>query len=240
MTLKSRLFALVLLAAGLRTSSAADITGVITLNGTPPPELTNTDIAADPNCAKLHLGPVLTQFYVVGPNKGLKDVVVYLKDIKGKSTGASAPPVILDQKNCEYVPYVFAVQTGQKIIVRNSDPAPIAHNIHVAPTAPGNNEMNMLQPAGDPDKTISFDSPEDFITFKCDVHAWMRSYVTVVDHPWFAVTGPDGSFKIAAVPPGKYTVQACHRKASGGKPVTKDIEIKDSSVTLDFTLDAPK
>ncbi len=234
----SRFAVLVLLAAGLRVASAADITGTITLNGTPPPEIANTDIAADAQCGKMHPGPVMTTFFVVGPNKGLKDVVVYLAGIKGKSTGGSAAPFILDQKGCEYTPYVFAVQTGQKIIVRNSDP--VTHNVHVTPTAVGNDEQNMLQPAGDPDKTLIFQGPEDFITFKCDVHSWMRSYVTVVDHPWFAVTGADGSFKIANVPPGKYTVQAMHRKANDGKPLTKDVEVKDASVTLDFVLDAPK
>ena len=234
----SQLATLALLAAGLRVASAADITGTITLNGTPPPEIVNTDISADANCGKLHSGPVMTTFFVVGSNKGLKDVVVYLADVKGKSTGGSAAPFILDQRGCEYAPYVFAVQTGQKIIVKNSDP--VTHNVHVTPAAVGNDEQNMLQPAGDPDQTLVFASAEDFITFKCDVHAWMRSYVTVVDNPWFAVTDADGKFKIANVPPGKYTVQAMHRKASGGKPVTKDLEVKDASATLDFVLDAPQ
>ena len=178
----ARLTVLALLAAGLRVASAADITGTITLNGTPPPEVQNTDITSDAfkdTCGKMHPEPVFTTFYVVGPNKGLKDVVVYLAGITGKSTGATAPAVILDQKGCEYTPYIFAVQTGQKIIVRNSDPC--THNVHDAPTKPGNDEQNMLQPAGDPDKTLVFQNPEDFITFKCDVHPWMRSYVTVVD-----------------------------------------------------------
>ncbi len=243
MKLNSLLAVAVALAAGLRASSAADITGVVTLNGTPPPEAVNTEIA-DPKyadtCGKLVTGPVTTQFYVVSADKGLKDVVVYLVDIKGKSTGGSAPPVVLDQKVCEYSPYIVAVQTGQKILIRNSDPAPIAHNVHCTPQVPGNDEQNKLQSAGDPDIAISFNSPEDFITFKCDVHPWMRGYVTVLDHPWFAVTDKDGKFKIANVPPGKYTVKAIHRKASGGKGVTKDIEIKDASATLDFTLDVPK
>jgi hypothetical protein len=224
---------------GAFQAAAADITGTITLNGTPPDELVNTAIAADPNCGKLHPDPVKTQFYVVGPNKELKDVVVYLTGISGKSTGAAAETVVLDQKGCEYSPYIFAVQTGQKIIVRNSDPSPILHNVHATPTAVGNTEINVPQAPGAADLTISFPSAEDFLKFKCDVHPWMFSYATIVDHPYFSVSGADGKFKIANVPPGKYTVEAIHRKASGGKPVTKDIEVKDSSVTLDFALDAP-
>jgi plastocyanin len=228
------------LAASLQVASAADITGTIKLSGTPPAELVNENIAADPNCGKLHSGPVKTQFYVVGANQGLRDVVVTLisPDLKGKSTGASAAPLMVDQKGCEYMPYIAAVQTGQKITVKNSDP--VLHNVHATPTASGNEEKNLPQAQGAADLSFSFSAPEDFLRFKCEVHAWMFSYITVVDHPYFAVTGADGSFKIANVPPGKYTIQATHRKASGGKPVTKEIEIKDGSVTADFTLEAPK
>jgi hypothetical protein len=224
------------LMAGLQAAVAADITGTITLNGTPPPELVNTAIAADPNCGKLHPDPVMTQFYVVGPNKELRDVVVYITGITGKSTGASADPVVLDQQGCEYTPYIFAVQTGQKIIVRNSDPAPILHNVHATPTAAGNQEVNVPQAAGSADLTVSFPAAEDFLKFKCDVHPWMFAYATVVDHPYFAVTDKDGKYKIANVPPGKYTLKAMHRKAG---TVTQDIEVKDTGVTQDFTLNVP-
>jgi hypothetical protein len=225
--------------ASIQAVSAADITGTITLNGTPPEEMLNNAIAQDVNCGKLHPDPVKTQFFVVGANHELKDVVVSITGISGKSTGASAEPIVLDQKGCEYTPYIFAVQTGQKIIVRNSDPAPILHNVHATPTAAGNQEVNVPQASGAADLTISFPSAESFLKFKCDVHPWMFAYATVVDHPYFAVSGVDGKFKIANVPPGKYTVQAVHRKAGGGKPVTKDIEVKDGDVSLDFTLDAP-
>ncbi len=239
MNLNLRLLIVPALLAGLQAATAGDITGTITLNGTPPEEKINDVIAADVNCGKLHPEPVKTQFFVVGASHELKDVVVSITGISGKSTGASAEPIVLDQKGCEYNPYIFAVQTGQKIIVRNSDPAPILHNVHAKPTAAGNQEVNVPQASGAADLTISFPSAESFLKFKCDVHPWMYAYATVVDHPYFAVTGVDGKFKIANVPPGKYTVRAMHRKASGGKPVTKDIEVKDGDNTLDFTLNAP-
>jgi Carboxypeptidase regulatory-like domain len=239
MRMNLRLLALPVLVAAVQAASAGDITGTVTLNGTPPDELVNTAIAADVNCGKLHPEPVKTQFYVVDADKGLKDVIVSITGVSGKSTGASAEAIVLDQKGCEYSPYIFAVQTGQKIIVRNSDPAPILHNVHTTPTASGNSEVNVPQAAGAADLTISFPTAEEFLKFKCDVHPWMFSYATVVDHPYFAVSGADGKFKIANVPPGKYTIQAVHRKASGGKPVTKDIEVKDGGTTVDFTLDAP-
>jgi plastocyanin len=237
MRINPRFLILPALVAGLQAASAADITGTITLTGTPPPEKVNDQITSDPNCGKLHTEPVKTQFYVVGTKGELKDVVVYLKNVTGKSTGESAAPLVMDQKGCEYMPYIAAVQTGQKIVVKNSDP--VLHNIHTLPTAAGNKEKNLPQVQGAPDLTLSFASAEDFVKFKCDVHPWMFAYVTVVDSPYYAVSAKDGTFKIANVPPGKYVVEAIHRKASGGKPVTKEIEVKDGNATVDFALQAP-
>ena len=74
------------------------------------------------------------------------------------------------------------------------------------------------------DLTFSFSKPENFLKFKCDVHQWMFAWVSVFDHPYFAVSGKDGTFKIANVPPGKYKLQATHRKAG---TVTQEIEVKE-------------
>jgi hypothetical protein len=68
----------------------------------------------------------------------------------------------------------------------------------------------------------------------------MFSYVTVVDNPYFAVTDKDGKYKIANVPPGKYTVAAIHRKANPKKPVAKEIEVKANGAVLDFSIEVPK
>ena len=226
------------LAAGLQLAVAGDITGTITLKGTPPPEKEIADIKTDVNCGKLHTAPVKTRFYVVGANGALADVFVTLKGISGKSTGASAAPLMIDQKGCEYIPYVAACQTGQKIQVKNSDP--VLHNVHPTPanTAAGNKEVNQAQMAGGADLTFVFPAPENFLRFKCDVHPWMFSYVNVVDHPFFAVSGADGKFSIKNVPPGKYTVVAMHRKAAPAPGVEKEIEVTADGAKLDLTLEA--
>jgi len=91
-----------------------------------------------------------------------------LKGISGKSTGASAPPVTIDQKGCLYEPQILAVQTGQKLLVKNSDP--VLHNVHVTPAASGNKEENQAQMPGAPDLTLTFPPPRTFCGFKCDVH----------------------------------------------------------------------
>lgn len=220
------LLSLAVFGAVLSLAQAADVTGTITLKGTPPKEKDITPLKDDPNCGPLHTTMPTTHFYVVGPNAGLADVVVYIDGIKGKSTGASAPAVILDQKGCEYWPQILAVQTGQKILVKNSDP--VLHNVHDLPTVPGNKEENNAQMPGSPELPFTFADPEMFLKFKCDVHPWMFAWVSVFDHPYFALSGKDGSFKIANVPPGKYTLVAEHRKA--GK-VTQDIEVKEGAPT---------
>jgi plastocyanin len=229
---------LLVLAAGFATAvaTAADITGTVTLNGTPPPEKAIAPIKDDPSCGKLHTTAPMTKFYVIGDNKGLADVVVMLKGVTGKSTGASAKPAVLDQHGCIYVPQIIAVQTGQKLLVKNSDP--VMHNVSTTPAAgSANKPQNMVQMQGAADLTFSFNAAENFLRFKCDVHPWMFAWVTVVDSPYYAVTDKDGNFAIKDVPPGKYTVTALHRKAAP-TGADKEIEVKDASATVDFTLEA--
>ena len=210
---------------------AADITGVITLKGTPPPEKEITPLMENADCAAMYNGKApTTHFYVVGANAELADVVVSLMGVTGKSTGASAPPVVLDQKGCVYTPQIVAVQTGQKLLVKNSDMC--VHNIDFAPTVTGNQPHNDVQMASAADLTYTFANPEMFIMFKCDVHPWMRAWVSVFDSPYFSVSDKDGKFVIKNVPPGKYTVEANHRKAG---TQAQDVEVADKDVTVNFT-----
>jgi len=224
-------------------ATAADVTGTVTLSGTPPPAIDIKPLEADPVCGKLNGGKAMTEFYVVGPNKELADTIVMLKgdNIKPAQADASAPPVVLDQKGCLYSPQILAIQTGQKLLVRNSDPATVPmHNVHIDPTAPANldkNPINQPQMSGGADLTFTFPAPENFLKFKCDVHIWMFAWVTIVDNPYFAVTGKDGKFTIKNVPPGKYKIVALHRKAAP-TGVEKEIEVKSSGATADFTLEA--
>jgi plastocyanin len=230
-----RTFAFFLLMVTLATAPiarAADIIGVITLKGTPPAEREITPLEDDPTCGPLQQNKPTTHFYVVGPNGGFADVIVSLKGVTGQSTGASAAPVVLDQKGCLYVPQILAVQTGQKILVKNSDPC--IHNVHPTPTVAGNPESNQVQMPGSPDLTYTFPQPEMFLRFKCDVHPWMFAWVSVFDSPYFAVSDKDGKFVIKNVPPGKYTVEAAHRKLGAQ---TQDVEVADKDVTANFTFE---
>jgi hypothetical protein len=225
------------IAGAVQAAPAADISGQIILEGTPPPEQEIPQVKDDPYCGKLHTEPVKTRFYVVGSKGELADVFVTLKGIKGQSTGASAAPAVLDQRGCEYLPYVLAIQTQQKMLVKNSDP--LMHNIHPTPAVPGNKEENRAQMPNGPDLTFTFPKAETFLRLKCDVHQWMFAYVSVVDHPYFAVSDKTGRYTIKDVPPGKYTVEAYHRKAAPlSAPATKQIDLKGDNVTADFKLEA--
>ncbi len=220
-------------AASVSATRAGDISGTVMLKGTPPKEVDIQPLKDDATCGKLHSEMPTTHFYVVGSKGELADVVVSVEGVSGGTAGASATPAVLDQKGCEYTPSIFAVQTGQKIMVKNSDP--VAHNVHYDPeTGSKNAFMNQLQVPNGPDLAYTFESPGDFQKFKCDVHKWMFAWACVFPHPYFAVSGKDGSFKITGVPPGKYKVRAIHRKAGA---VTQEVEVKADGAKADFVLE---
>lgn len=228
------LLALSALAISAQLALAGEITGTITLKGTPPKEKDITPLKDDPTCGKLHTDMPTTHFYVVGSKGELADVVVSVQGAAPHGSGASAQPAVLDQRGCEYIPQILAVQTGQKIVVKNSDP--VLHNIHDLPNPDsGNPEKNMAQMPNGPELTFTFDKPEDFLKFKCDVHQWMFAWVSIFNHPYFAVSAKDGTFKISNVPAGKYTLKAAHRKAG---VVTQEVEVKEGApAKVDLTLE---
>jgi len=215
----------------LHLAGAADITGKVTLKGTPPPE--RTIEFTDATCGKLHPKPVTTRHYVVGADKGLANVFVYIKQGAQKTPAAGEGP-LLDQVGCMYEPYVMGVVTGQKFNIRNSDA--LLHNVHATPKpGSGNKEFNFAQVSKGQVNPKSFDAPEVLVRMKCDVHGWMFAYIGVVDHPYFAVTDKDGNFTIKNVPAGKYTVEAVHQKAA---PTGKTAEV-EAGKSVNFEIEVP-
>lgn len=192
-------------AAGSVPAGLGKITGKVIFSGTPPtPEAIRMD--ADPFC-KSHGGAGVSETIVVGADGALKNALIFLKDgTKGKPFTRPKTKVLLDQVGCQYVPHVAGVMVGQKIEIRNSDET--LHNVHASPTV--NPSFNIGQPMKGMTAEKTFNAPEVVVRFKCDVHPWMAAYLGVFDHPWFAVSGPDGTFTIADVPAGTYTVEAWH------------------------------
>jgi hypothetical protein len=185
----------------------ASVTGVVKVEGvTPTP--TRINMSSDPNCAKAHPSPAMTEDVVTGTDSGLEDAVVFIADgLEGRMFQPPAEPAVLEQKGCMYKPHVIALQTNQKLSVVNSDST--THNIHPMPA--NNREWNTTQPPGVPIEE-TFARQEIAIPVKCNIHPWMQGYIAVFKHPYFAITGKDGSFTLKDVPPGTYTITVWHGK----------------------------
>jgi plastocyanin len=166
------------------------------------------NMATDPACLKIHPAPVMSEEVVTGTNGALKNVVVYISDGLGAhSFDPPKEPAVLEQKGCAYSPRILAVRARQTFELVNSDPT--SHNIHPAPQ--NNREWNIFQPPGSSPIEETF-AREEIIPVKCNVHPWMKGYIAVFKHPYFAITDKDGAFDLKNVPPGDYVIQAWHEK----------------------------
>jgi plastocyanin len=210
-------------------ANGATVSGKVNFKGAKP-VMREIDMSANPACQKTHPKPVLSEEVIVNGNGTLANAFVWVKE--GVPEGKWAVPskqALVDQQGCIYTPHVSGVMMGQPVEFRNSDET--NHNIHPLPAQ--NREWNESQPPkGDP-KTKTFDHEEVMIPVKCNIHPWMRAYIGVVRHPFFAVTGADGSFSIAGLPPGKYTLEAWHERY-GKQDVEVTLAAKDTK-TVDFT-----
>jgi plastocyanin len=204
------------------------VTGRIKFEGkAPTPRVIRMD--SDQSC--MPEGPNTSEVLVVGPDNGLQNVFVYVKDGLGDRTFPTPrTPVVLDQKGCKYSPHVFGAQVGQPVTIVNSDNT--LHNVHAVPKA--NAEFNVGQSKKGQDNTKIFDKPEVMVPFRCDVHGWMNAYVGVVAHPFFAVSKPDGSFEIKGLPAGTYTIEAWHERL--GTQTTKVTVDGKAGATAAFSL----
>jgi len=166
-------------------------------------------------------------------NKGLKWTVVFLVDAKDAnkaipfSKGLSSK-VEIDQPCCMFVPHVAVVGPGQKLVFKNS--APVPHNVNVVGGKAGPNMNPILPPGRDLEVTADKLKPRLLpINISCSIHNWMKGYVFVLNHPYFAITDADGNFAIKGTPAGKYRLIVWHEAIGwgdgksplkgGGKPI---------------------
>lgn len=177
------------------------ISGTVTLAGPIPPP---RQILV-PNCHAGADATVPDETVVAGSDGALRNVIVHLKD--GPNVATSSGPLVLDQVGCRYVPHVVTLRTGQTLRVRSSDPT--LHNVHGLPDR--NRPFNFGMTMAGETRDMTFTHPEIF-RIRCDVHPWMQAYAGVFDHPFHAVTGEDGTFRLEGVPAGTYTLVAWHEK----------------------------
>jgi plastocyanin len=191
------------------TATAGTLRGKVTFTGVKPAKkLIAMD--ADANCQKANEGRKVYDDPVVTGNDGsLSNAFVYIKaGLEGKNFESTKEPINIVQHGCMFDPRVIAVRAGQPVNVKNPDP--VSHNFHAMPT--NNRDWDQQQSPGAPDMEHRFPRPEIMIPVKCNVHSWMRAYIGVMPHPYFAITGADGAFELKDVPPGDYTVAAWHEK----------------------------
>ena len=212
--------------------ATASVSGKITFEGAKP-NLVKLQMNADPVCMKAHTEPVLDQSIIVNDNGTLRNVFVYVKQGAEKWTYTSpTTPVELDQKGCLYHPHIVTLMVNQPLKIKNADPT--LHNIHPQPK--NNPEFNLGQPTQGMETEKTFANEEILIPVKCDVHRWMEAYIAVMSHPFFSVSGEDGTFSIKNLPAGTYTVEAWHEKY-GAQTQTITVADKEAK-TLDFTFKA--
>jgi hypothetical protein len=194
---------LVVSAVTVAGPSGGTVTGKVTYEGTPA-KMKPIDMSKEPSCAKMYTTPPVAETVVAGAGNSLENVVVFI------SAGAPDDPApsaaaTFTQKGCRYIPHLLAFQVNQELKITNEDQT--SHNIHPLPKL--NREWNKSQPPGTPAISEKYDKAE-FIPVKCNVHPWMHGTFAVLKNSHYAVTADGGSFSLANLPPGKYTITAWH------------------------------
>ena len=192
------------------------------------------DTSKDENCKKIKekIGSEEVVINKKTEPSTLRNVVVSIKEGLGdRKFPAKADAAILDQVGCQYTPHILAVMEGQPVKIRNSDPT--NHNIDFF-DAKINEKLNESQPKQNMEKEIKLKTEAPF-KVKCDVHPWMGMHVVVFNHPFFSVTGDEGTYEIKGLPPGKYVLEAWHEKFG---PVKANVEVtsgetKDQDITFE-------
>jgi len=175
---------------------------------------TAAEIKADKDVEVCGKHKLVNEELAIGADKGVANVVVFVRDKGVKvhpdaAAEAKAAKVVLDNKDCRFAPHVLVVQTGQPLIIKNSDT--VGHNSNVATIK--NPPSNSLIPAGG-ESSFPFANEEAIpAQVTCNIHPWMKAWIVVRPNPYAAVSAADGSFEIKNVPAGEVELQLWHEKA---------------------------
>ncbi len=178
-------------------------------------------------------GAKIKEDLLVGASGGVKNAVVRLVGIqKGAALATQTPNPTLDQRVCQFRPHVVLVPAGATLDVLNSDG--ILHNVHTYSQA--NTPINKAQPGFKKQIQLQFEKPEFPIRLECDAHPWMRGWLVVQDHPYYAVTDDSGAFSLANVPAGAYDVEVWHETL--GRQTAKATVAAKGTAAVDVTFAA--
>ena len=215
------------------------------------PEAEQLEVTRD----EQYCGPfnLYNESLIVNPdNRGVKNVAVFLRTKKPipahpSYDRARRQAVNLDNRNCRFTPRMLTLRTRQTLQATSSDP--VSHNVAVY--ARRNDPFSEIVPSGQPLEKV-FARPESVpIRVDCSIHAWMRAWIVITDHPYAAVTDEDGRFEMAYVPEGTWTFRFWHERSGyvteltrGGTPWrlksgNRDLELDGSDLDLgDLIVDA--
>ena len=188
-------------------ATAAAVTVTVNFEG-PAPTPVMMRLDGDKRCvAEVGADERADESILLGTGPALQNVFVYVTDnLTGHVFPIPTEPVVLDQDKCRYAPRVLGVRVGQPLAIHNSDP--LLHNVRAEGKV--NQPFNMSTPVEGMSFNRTFATREVMVDIKCDVHAWMRAFVGVLDHPYFGTTGQDGRVALNNLPPGTYTIEAWH------------------------------
>lgn len=211
-------------------SEAGAVAGNVTFAGTAP-EPQAIQMAADPFCQSAHSEAVMQSPVMVNADGGLMNVVVHVQGgLESYTFETPGDSVMLDQEGCMYDPHVLALQTGQTLVVRNSDDT--LHNVNVQPA--NNPGFNQGQPVAGMTLERQFPNAEVGIPARCDVHPWMGAFINVFAHPYFSVSGEDGAFELGDLPPGDYVIEAWHESLGTQTQSVTVAPNEDATVSIGF------
>ena len=181
------------------------VTGTVKWSGAIPRGLT-VAVNKDPEvCDPEGRKSVSLERLIVGPEGGVANTVVFLKDISsGKVMVLPEPRRSLNQKHCRYEPHILLVPQNAAVSMKSSDH--VLHTIHMDGAA----SFNLPFPFVDQTVTRNMNNP-GLVNLRCNGgHVWMNAEMMVVPHPYYAVTDESGKFELDAVPPGHYQIVAWH------------------------------
>lgn len=159
---------------------------------------------------------------------GLADVVLHLVDVPAaqREGGEPWPLVTIDQEQHTFVPHVVAVRPGQRVAFTNSDP--VNHNVRGASLV-AENEFNIYTGLGGRHEREFVADPRGRpIALGCDIHGWMRGWIYVFDHPWFAVSDRRGHYRIGGVPAGTWRLVL--RQPDGPLAAEQQVTVEEGAV----------
>jgi plastocyanin len=137
--------------------------------------------------------------------------------LEGSASGDARPLTAeIGTSNKEFSPHVLVVTVGSTVTFPNHDP--FNHNVF---SLSEENPFDLGLYGRGETREVRFARP-GVIRVYCNVHAQMSAVVVVRDNPWFAQPGGDGSFTMAAVPPGSYRLHAWHERAP---ELIRDLEV---------------